>query len=184
MKIYRSFTPEVIERLKNGQVGVIPTDTIYGVVGRLELQEAVEKIYDLKNRPQDKRVGTSLVANPNQLEKLVSSKNLEKAQKYWPGVSVEMGVGSNLSYAHKGHGTLAFRVPSQKDLISLLEQTGPLATSSANKAGEPPAVTVERAVMIFGEDVDFYVDGGDLSSKKASKIVRIEPDGKVTIIRE
>ena len=182
--MFDSFTSEVVELLKNGKVGVIPTDTVYGIVCCLDNQSAVEHIYDIKDRPLDKRIGTILIGDVDQIEDLVKPADLLAAEVYWPGaVSVELQMGNKLSYAHRGHQTLAFRLPDNQQLISLLKRTGPLASTSANRSDQQTAHTLEEAMGVFRESVDFYVNGGDLSHHKASRIIKINENGTITEIR-
>ena len=177
MKIFKSFTPEVVEILKKGGIGIIPTDTIYGIVGQLFNQAAVERICDVKDRPTDKPVGTILLADSEQIEGYVPASDLLRAEVYWPGpTSVILNLGNKLAYAHRGLNSLPFRIPNVPGLLTLLKQTGPLATTSANVASRPTASTVEEAMGIFRESVDFYVDGGDLSGRPASQIIRFKGD--------
>jgi len=177
MKTFKSFTPEVVEILKNGGIGIIPSDTIYGIVGQLFNQAAVERIFDVKDRPADKPMGTILLADPEQIEGYVSSEDLLRAEVYWPGpTSVILGLGNKLAYAHRGLHSLPFRIPDVPALQALLKQVGPLATTSANITGRPTAVTIEEAMGIFRESVDFYVDGGDLSGRPASQIICFNGD--------
>lgn len=184
MKIFQSFTPEVVELIRNGAVGIIPTDTIYGIVSVLSNKASVSKIYELKNRPAEGKAGTTLIGDVSQIAAFVSPDVLEKAQKYWPGpVSIEMSVGPELSYADRGFGTLAFRIPDNQEILGLLHQTGPLSTSSVNYSGMPPATTVEDALAMFGERVDFYVDGGDLGEREPSGVIRFTEGGEVEVIR-
>ena len=183
MQIYNSFTPEVVALLKAGKIGVIPSDTTYGVVASLFNEEAVERIYVVKKRALDKRVGTTLITDTTDLKAYVSPEELNAAKDFWPGpVSIELFVGDNFVYAHRGHQTLAFRVPDNQQVMSLLKQTGPLATSSANIAEEKPADNLGEAIEYFGETVDFYVDGGDLSHRQPSRIIKII-NGNVEEIR-
>ncbi len=174
----------IIEILKNDGVGVIATDTVYGVVARLASPVAVERIYTVKQRNPRKPVGTVLIASTDQLEGIVEEKFLSVAAQYWPGpVSVVLPVGNNLEYAHKGFASLPFRIPNDKRLIEFLRTTGPLATSSANIESRSPAATVEQARQYFGDTVDFYEDGGDLSSRVPSRIIQISQDGAEQEIR-
>jgi len=66
----------------------------------------------------------------------------------------------------------------------VLEQTGPLVTSSANHPGKPGSVTIREAIDYFDGRVDFYVDGGDLSGRAPSTIIKITDSGSIEIIRE
>ena len=184
MKIFDSFAPEAVEMLKNGGVGIIPTDTVYGLVGQLFNQAAVERMYDLKDRPGDKPVGTILFSDPTQIEAIVPPDDLLRAEVYWPGpTSVILETGNQLRYACRGWHSLPFRVPGIASLRNLIAETGPLAITSANIAGRTTASTVQDAMSIFRESVDFYVDGGDLSGRVPSKIIKFNKNGEATIIR-
>jgi L-threonylcarbamoyladenylate synthase len=84
---------------------------------------------------------------------------------------------------HRGKMSLAVRIPANEAIHALLERTGPLLTSSANHPGEPPANTIAEAKQYFGDRVDFYIDGGDLSANQPSTIVRIVDDA-IEILRQ
>lgn len=167
-----------------GAVGVIPTDTVYGVVARAADDRAVERLYALKKR--DAKPGTLIAADIGQLENLgLKHRYLKAVEQYWPGaVSVVLPVPDPaLTYLHRGKMSLAVRVPADKDLRKLLKATGPLLTSSANQPGEPVAATVREAKDYFGDQVDFYVDGGDLSGRQASTVIRVVDDA-VEVLRQ
>jgi L-threonylcarbamoyladenylate synthase len=78
--------------------------------------------------------------------------------------------------------SLAIRLPADKDLQELLKRTGPLLTSSANLPGESPATNIAEARQYFGDKVDFYIDGGDLSNRQPSTIIRIIDDA-IEVVR-
>jgi len=165
-----------IDLLKKEGVGVIPTDTVYGLVAQALSKKAVKRLYRLKNR--DRKPGTIIAANINQLEKLgVDKAYLQMASQYWSQpISVILPVNESLFYLHQGIGSLAFRIVSDKSLVDLLLTTGPLMTSSANHPGRPVANNINEAKDYFGNLVDFYVDGGDLSNRQASTIIRLRND--------
>lgn len=170
--------------LKNGAVGIIPTDTVYGIVAPLFNERAVERMYVIKGRPPHQPIGTILIGDTNQIEDYVDAEDILSAQVYWSGpTSVILNVGEKLTYAHRGFASLPFRLPSSDRLQHILLQTGPIATTSANHPGRPPATVLEEALGMFRESVDFYVDGGDLSHRKASKIIKIQSDGSIKTIR-
>jgi len=172
--------PELIKLLKNGAIGVLPTDTVYGVVARAADQAAVEKLYKLKRR--EKKPGTLIAASIDQLVELgIKRRYLTAVEQYWPGaISVE--TPHHITYLNQGTGRQAIRIPDNKDLLKLLEKVGPLQTSSANQPGEAPANTVTEAQGYFGDEVDFYVDGGDLSANLPSTIIRIIDDA-IEVVR-
>jgi L-threonylcarbamoyladenylate synthase len=162
---------------KPGAIGALPTDTVYGVVARAEDPAAVARLYELKKR--DHKPGTIIAANLEQLEELgLKHRYLTAVTQYWPGaVSVVIPAADpKLAYLHQGKMSLAVRLPKHPELQKLLEQTGPLVTSSANQPGEPIAVTIAQVKAYFGDRLDFYCDGGDLSNQQPSTIIRIVDD--------
>ncbi len=163
---------------KPASVGVIPTDTVYGVVARAVDQAAVARLYQLKDREGGKP-GTIIAASLDQLAELgLKRRYLTAVSQFWPGaVSVIIPAADpSLAYLHQGKQALAVRIPDHPELQQLLGRTGPLLTSSANQPGEPTAVTIQQAKDCFGSEVDFYIDGGDLSQHQPSTIIRIVDD--------
>ncbi len=115
----------------------------------------------------------------------VHADHIAIVEQWWPGpLSVVLKISDEYSYLHQGVGDIAIRVTANKQLQRFLEKTGPLLTSSANQPGEPPAETVDQAYDYFKGDVDFYVDGGDLSGRAPSTIIRITPVGDIEILRD
>ena len=164
----------------------MPTDTIYGLAGRVLDKKAVEKIYKIRKRNQKKPL-IILIGSPNDLSLFgikLTLKNAGILKKLWPGpVSVILPCrNQKFSYLHRGTETLAFRLPKLKWLRNLLEKTGPLAAPSANWEGYPPAKTIEEARKYFKNRVDFYLNSGKLESPP-SALISIK-DGKIKIIRE
>ena len=163
--------------LKPGAIAVIPTDTVYGLAARATDRNAVDRLYKLKGRTD--KPGTLIAADLQQLEDLgLKHRYLKAVEQFWPGaVSVVIPVSNpELSYLHQSKMSLAVRLPDDAKLQKLLRQTGPLLTSSANHPGQPIAGTIEQARRYFGNEVDFYEDGGDLSSREPSTIIRIVDD--------
>jgi L-threonylcarbamoyladenylate synthase len=166
-----------------GAVGVLPTDTLYGIVARAADPVAVERLYRLKHR--EHKPGTVIAASIDQLIDLgLKARYLKAVTQFWPGpVSVIIPCGQELEYLHAGLGGLAVRIPDDETVCQLLEQTGALLTSSANLSGEPTATTNAEAKKYFGETVDFYVDGGDLSNRAPSTLIRIVDDA-IEVLRQ
>jgi tRNA threonylcarbamoyl adenosine modification protein (Sua5/YciO/YrdC/YwlC family) len=175
---------DVADRLQqSGAVGIIPTDTVYGVVARAADEAAVARLYAIKHR--EGKPGTIIAASLEQLEQLgLKHRYLKAVEQYWPGaLSVVIPCGPELQYLHQGKLSLAVRIPDNKDIQALLERTGPLLTSSANHPGEPTSTSVDQAKAYFGDEVDFYIDGGDLSANLPSTIIRIVDDA-VEVLRK
>ncbi len=165
-----------------GKIGVMPTDTVYGLVARAHDVSAVQRMYALKKREQ--KPGTLIAASTKQLIELgVSQSEINKVKKWWPNPLSAVLPINERNYLHQGVNTLAMRVVAHPELIALLQQTGPLITSSANQPGEPPATNINEAFAYFGDDVDFYVDGGTIVNGTPSTIIRPVNNG-VEILRK
>jgi L-threonylcarbamoyladenylate synthase len=190
-EVFGGLTPDwglspQIHILKNGGIGVLPTDTLYGIVGQALSREAVERIYQVRKRSPGKPL-IILIGSAADLGLFgISSKNGPGlvAQRFWPGkVSVIVPCDKpEFEYLHRGTKTLAFRLPEKKELIELLKETGPLVAPSANLEGEMPPLTAREAKKYFGDEVDFYVDEG-LVQSEPSTIIQITGH-KILIIRE
>lgn len=176
--------PDLAHALQNGAVGVLPTDTIYGIVARAEDPQAVDRLNRIKHR--EHKSGTIIAANINQLYDLgIDERQLQGAATLWPAsLSVQVPVADDLDYLARGTGTVAVRIPESQAIRMLLEQTGPLFTSSANLPGQPPASNLAEAQGYFNDDVDFYVDGGTIAGANPSTIIRFTDDGRIEILRQ
>lgn len=168
--------PDLIKLLQSGAVGVLPTDTLYGLVCRAADEQAAAHLYSLKKR--ENKPGTVIAADIEQLVALgLKQRYLKAVQHFWPGpVSIIIAVEQGLDYLHQGLYGLAVRLPASDELQDLLKRSGPLLTTSVNQPGEPPASTLAEAQAYFGDTVDFYADGGDLSGRQPSTLIRIVDD--------
>lgn len=174
---------QAIKILLNGGVGVMPTDTVYGLVSRAADPIAVARFYATKKR--ERKPGTIIAANVKQLVNLgIKKRYLSAVEQWWPNpLSVVIPTGNDLQYLHLGLDSLAVRIPNNPAFIAILEQTGPLLTTSANHPGEPNANSVAESYDYFNDIVDFYVDGGDLSGHPPSTIIRVIDDA-IEVLRE
>ncbi|HSX29007.1 MAG TPA: L-threonylcarbamoyladenylate synthase [Candidatus Saccharimonadales bacterium] len=173
--------PKLVELLQKGSVGVIPTDTVYGLCAVASNKAAVERMYALKNREQ--KPGTLIAATIEQLVALgVDEQRARSVARLWPNaVSVIIPAPERLAYLHQELASLAVRIPKEEALHQLLVVTGVLVTTSANRPGEPPANNLDEAKAYFGDTVDFYVDGGDFSGHAPSTLVRLTDNGMVVL---
>jgi len=173
----------LVKALREGGVGIIPSDTVYGVVCRAADKQAVERLYQIK--PRKFKPGTTIAASVEQFAELgIPRRYLVAVEHLWPNpLSVVVPTGPGLEYLDHGKGSLPVRIPADEELLRLLKQTGVLQTTSANLPDEPPATTLKEAQTYFGDRVDFYVDGGDLSGRPPSTIIRVIDD-EVVVLRE
>lgn len=177
---------QVVNLLQKGGIGVIPTDTIYGIVGSALKPEVVEKIYELRKRNKSKPM-IILISSLEDLSKFkveVSAQQEEVLKKAWPNpVSIILPCPKEkFAYLHRGTNTLAFRWPKDEWLVKLLSKSGPLVAPSANTEGYPPAQTIEESQNYFEEKVDFYINGGQMEAAP-STLIKLE-DGGVKILRQ
>ncbi|HSW77225.1 MAG TPA: L-threonylcarbamoyladenylate synthase [Candidatus Chromulinivoraceae bacterium] len=173
---------QAIDLLNQGAVGVMPTDTVYGVVSRATDQSAVRRMYALKSR--ERKPGTLIAATTRQLRSLsVPQVEIDKVKRWWPNPLSAVLIMNGNEYLHQGVGDIAMRVVANPGIKRVLEQTGPLITSSANLPGKPGATTVAEAYTYFGDAVDFYVDGGRIADALPSTIIRPRGD-VIDILRQ
>lgn len=176
----------IVEILKQGGVGVLATDTLYGLVGRALNKKTVRRIYQIKGR-QPKKPLIILISSLNDLNlfKIKISPTSRKAlNKLWPGrVSIILDCPhKQFFYLHRGTNTLAFRLPQKASLIKILKKIGPLTAPSVNPEGLGPAKTIKEAKKYFGRQVDFYLDEGKIDSLP-STLLAIK-NGKIEILRQ
>lgn len=185
MELFYSLTdPRLARVLLAGSVGVLPTDTVYGLVARAADPQAVARLYAIKQR--EGKPGTLVAANTDQLCALgISAKHVQAVAHLWPNpISIVLPAPPQLDYIHQGKQSLAVRIPECPQLRQLLESTGPLLTSSANLPGQPPANIIRQAQDYFGDKADFYADGGDLSDRSPSTVAHLLPSGDIEVIRQ
>jgi len=165
---------EIINILKSGGVGVMPTDTLYGLVGSAFSKKAINRIYKIKKRNKKKKL-IILISSISDLKKFGISDRLIRTnglmlKKLWPG---------KVSVILSGR---AFRLPKKKSLIEILKKTGPLVAPSANPEGLKPAENITQAKKYFDNNVDFYLSGGTLKSKP-SILIKINKKEKIKVLR-
>ena len=175
---------EIATILNHDGIGVLATDTLYGIVGRALSPRAVQRVYDARCRNPAKPC-IILLADRSQLQLFgINPAPVidQQIEAYWPGpVSIIMPCpNDNLSYLHRGTRTLAFRVPAKATLRQLLRQTGPLIAPSANLEGQPPATTLAEARAYFGNACEFYRRG--ITTTRPSKLIAVVGN-KINILR-
>jgi L-threonylcarbamoyladenylate synthase len=176
---------EIVEILKEGGIGVLPTDTIYGLVGSALKKETVERIYKVRKRERTKPF-IVLISDVKDLRIFgIKLKPFQRKliKKFWPGPFSLVFECKNekFEYLHRGKKSLALRLPRPKWLRKLLKEVGPLVAPSANLAGMPHSKTIKEAKKYFGEKVDFYFDSGRID-KKPSAIIDIR-EKEIKILR-
>jgi L-threonylcarbamoyladenylate synthase len=177
----------IAELLNKGNLGVMPTDTQYGLLASALNQKAVKRVYTVRKRSPEKPF-IILISSIEDLKLFgIDLNNKPSSIKYlqsiWPNpISVILPCTSNdFSYLHRGTNSLAFRIPKNQVLLEILKETGPLIAPSANTEGQSYAKTIEEAKKYFGDSVDFYKDAGKLESNP-STLIKIEGEN-IEILR-
>jgi len=161
--------------LKSGRLVVMPTDTVYGLAADAFDSQAVASLLAAKGRGRDMPVGV-LIGSWTTIDGLVyyvpdAARELIRA--FWPGaLSLVVQQAPSLQWdLGDARGTVMLRMPLHPVALELLRETGPLAVSSANVSGQPPATTAPLAQVQLGPSVDVYLDGGPSPEQAASTIV-------------
>jgi L-threonylcarbamoyladenylate synthase len=170
-----------VAALEAGHPVVVPTDTVYGLAAMPGIEGGVRELFRIKGRSGDKPIavlaggvaGFAGIAMFDQRARAL-------AARFWPGpltLVVPRAPGCEVDLG-RGEG-VAVRVPSHAATLDLLGLAGPLAVTSANRSGAPPAHTVEEARSIFGDDVAVYLDGGRCAGEPSTVVSLLEAQPKV-----
>lgn len=158
-----------------GQLIVLPTDTVYGVGANAFSPEAVAALLAAKGRgrqspPPVLIPGAATLAG---LAMNVPDVTHALTDAFWPGgLTIILDAQPSLTWdLGDAHGTVALRVPNHPIALELLAETGPLAVSSANRTGEPAALTAAQALDQLGDSVDVYLEAGTTPVGEASTIL-------------
>jgi L-threonylcarbamoyladenylate synthase len=168
---------EAVTALGNGELAVVPTDTVYGLAADAFKPDAVAALLAAKGRgrqmPPPVLVGSRRAAFA--LVEDISSSASDLIDEFWPGGLTLVFRASRSLVWDLGdtRGTVAVRMPLHPVTLDLLKESGPLAVSSANISGSPPATTAADAESQLGDAVSVYLDGGPCSAEIPSTIVDV-----------
>jgi tRNA threonylcarbamoyl adenosine modification protein (Sua5/YciO/YrdC/YwlC family) len=161
--------------VSSGELVVLPTDTVYGIGADAFDAVAVQDLLRAKGRGPDMPVPV-LVGSWSTIDGLVSAVDARTralVEAFWPGgLTLVVRHAPSLNWnLGETQGTVALRMPLHPVAIELLEKTGPMAVSSANKSGHPPAKTAAEAQEQLGDEVAVYLEDGPATHGVASTIV-------------
>jgi len=171
---------QAADAVRRGELVVLPTDTVYGLGTDAFSPDAVASLLAAKGRGRDLPVPV-LVGSPRTLDGIatgLSGTARALVEAFWPGgLTIVATVAPSLQWdLGDTGGTVAVRMPLHPVAIDLLQKTGPMAVSSANISGQPPATTLDEAVDQLGEAVSVYLDGGPSGDPVPSTIVDVTGD--------
>ncbi len=171
---------EVAAALLSGGVGVIPTDTVYGVAAHPGNASAVERLYTVKGRDGGKPIAL-LASDADAVARFgfpLGGKAAELAGRGWPGALT-------LVVENSSGRTEGFRVPAHEWTRKLLAKCGGvLRVTSANISGRCAAANAADALAQLGDSIDFIVDDGPSRIGTASQVIKVSPSGETSILRK
>ena len=163
----------LVEALAAGKVVAVPTDTVYGLAVDPRLAGAVDRVFALKQRPEQFQLPV-LIADPAGLVDLAEATAAAERliSRYWPGpLTLVLPRRSGIAFDLGGDSaTIGLRCPANSLLRELLRSTGPLAVTSANRHGEAPLRTADEIRGHFGAAVTAVLDGGRCDGRPSTVI--------------
>lgn len=176
-----------VDAVKRGDLVVLPTDTVYGLGADAFKPWAVTALLNAKGRGRHMPPPV-LIGSRHTLDGLtmsLPSVARDLVEAFWPGaltIVVEQAPSIQWDLGDTG-GTVAVRMPAHPVALEVLRQTGPMAVSSANKTGQPAALTAEAAREQFAYGVSVYLEAGQSADQMPSTIVNcVSP--VPTVLRE
>ncbi len=166
--------PAALEALNRDALIVLPTDTVYGVGCLAARHEAVARLYTVKGRPEDRPIPI-LIGRVQDAEKVAGrlpDMATKLADVFWPGpLTLVVPRRPGPPDPFTGETTVGVRLPDHEFTQKLLAATGPMAVTSANLSGQPPALSAQAAQTALGEKVGLILDGGISPGGQPSTVV-------------
>ena len=173
------------DAVRRGELVVLPTDTVYGVGADAFSAEAVAAILAAKGRGREMPPPV-LIPNPRTVDGLAThvpdyARDLIAA--FWPGpLTLVLYAQASLMWdLGETNGTVALRMPQDDTALKLLDEVGPMAVTSANISGLPPARTIVEAAAQLGPAVSVYLDAGPSAGGLASTILDCTDEAPVIL---
>lgn len=180
---------QAVQILDRGGLVVFPTDTVYGVGASVHRPRGVGRLYVAKGRPIERPIPV-LVSSLDAVEKISKSvDDVSRAlmEEFWPGpLTIVLLAAAWLPYEIvRDTASVGVRMPDHPVALSLIERSGgALATTSANRSGEPETTTAADAAEHLGNAVDLILDGGTTPGGVPSTVVRVDDAGHIAVLRQ
>lgn len=175
--------------LKNGEIVILPTDTVYGFSGIVDLKKSEiyrtdDKIRKIKGREESKPL-IQLVSSPEEIFKYTEIEMPELLLSKWPGSLTVIVPLKKENPLHDSLPTVAFRCPGDEWLRNVIgECEAPVYSTSVNRSGFPVLETVEDIKREFEAEVSLIVEDGDKKGSLPSTLVLLNGDGSFKILRQ
>jgi L-threonylcarbamoyladenylate synthase len=179
---------EAVEALRAGRVVAIPTDTVYGLAAAMDAPGAIERLFEVKDRPGDRAIAV-LLADLDQAEAIGELSPAARAlgAAFWPGaltLVVAQRPERTLPPALTGgRTTVGVRVPDHPAPRAIAAALGPLPITSANVSGEPELSDADAIEARLGDRIDLILDGGPARGARPSTVVDVTGD-RLRVLRE
>ncbi len=178
--------PTALRVLQDNGTIVFPTDTIYGIAADAFSPDGINKLYEVKERPEDKALPV-LIGDLSHLKDLVlyvSDVVEQIAAAFWPGaLTLILPKGPEVPAELSPYPTIGVRMPDLDFTLRLLRQTGPLATTSANLSGGANPTTVGNVQEQLRDRPDLYLDGGPTPGPVASTVLDLSGP-EINVLRQ
>lgn len=173
-------TDAAVAALRRGELVVLPTDTVYGIAADAFSPTAIGRLLEAKGRSRSMPVPVLVGSwrTIDGLAEVVTPTARALVEAFWPGpLTLVVRAAPSLAWdLGQTRGTVAVRMPLHPVALGVLEQTGPLGVSSANRTGLAPATDCAEAARQLGTAVQVYLDGGACGEPVPSTIVDLTGD--------
>ncbi|MDI6727538.1 MAG: L-threonylcarbamoyladenylate synthase [Thermodesulfovibrionales bacterium] len=171
---------KAIAVLKSGGIVAYPTETFYGLGAKYDIDSALKRLYEIKNRPQEKAMPL-IIGSREELFLITDSVNksaMDLMDRFWPGpLTILFRARPGLSEYISSENKVAVRIPGESFALRLAIAAGfPITSTSANISGMPPADNASMVSDYFGEVIDLIIDGGKTNGGLPSTIVDVTGD--------
>ncbi|HMS32218.1 MAG TPA: tRNA (guanosine(46)-N7)-methyltransferase TrmB [Candidatus Saccharibacteria bacterium] len=177
----------VVDVLKNNQLAIFKSDTIYGIFASALSLRAYQNLIKVRPKSAGKYYIVLISGKQDALSLGISEDDFNRVSSLWPGSVTVLLKTNNNKYAHltNSDGQIGIRLPGDKNLRKLLSLTGPLLAPSANPEGQIPASNIEQAQSYFSDSVQLYVDSGEVSlNQPPSTVIDIDANLNLSLVRE
>ena len=179
---------QIADSINNGNVVVFPTETVYGIGANAFDENAIKKLYEIKERPYNKPISL-LVNSFSMIEDVVEElSDMERViiDKFFPGpLTLVVRRGKNIpDILTSGTDYVGVRMPKNKTALRIINAAKvPIATTSTNISGMEADIDFEKAYNDFKDKVDIFVDGGVSQIGVASTVIKVVND-EIKVLRE
>ncbi|MGA2031583.1 MAG: L-threonylcarbamoyladenylate synthase [Thermoguttaceae bacterium] len=184
---WRDIVHQAVQALVEGKLVALPTETVYGLAASALEEEAVQRLLEVKNRRSGHALALAIKSADEARDYVPDMCGLAQrlARRCWPGPitlvvddshpdSLIRQLPPKVQQLVSPEHSVGLRVPGHQVVLDVLRLlVGPLALSSANRSGEPEAVTARQVVELLGDQVDMVIDDGPCRFGEPSSVVRV-----------